>query len=184
MEQNLKKCSTCSEVKTVDNFHKDSRAKDGLSYRCKSCQTIRASEYRKQNKTKIQTCQKKYYEANKDSINMHLKVRHRTNPKINMLTTAKHRAKEKKVPFNLTQDDFNIPDRCPILNIPLNVADRKSSDNSPSLDRIIPDLGYVIGNVQVISKLANTMKSNANAEQLLRFAAWIMKEFNKEENDR
>jgi hypothetical protein len=184
MEEALKKCSVCSEVKTKDNFYKDSRSKDGLSCRCKCCQAIRASEYRSLNRERIRISQKKYYDSNKEDINNKLKIRHRLNPKINMLATAKHRAKQKGLPFNLTYDDIDIPLICPILNIPISVSDDESSDASPSLDKIIPELGYVVGNIQVISKLANTMKSNANIEQLLAFAKWINKEFNKEYNDR
>ena len=45
--------------------------------------------------------------------------------------------------------------------------------SSPSLDRIIPELGYVPGNVQVISHQANTMKSNATLKELKAFAAWV-----------
>ena len=44
---------------------------------------------------------------------------------------------------------------------------------SPSLDRIDPNKGYVKGNVQVISRLANIMKSNASPEELRAFANWV-----------
>jgi hypothetical protein len=184
VEEILKKCSVCSEVKTKDNFYKESSSKDDLSCRCKSCQNVRASEYRNSNRDKIRSYQKKYYDSTRQDVNSKLKIRHRLNPKINMLATAKHRAKQKGLPFNLTYADFDIPIVCPVLNIPINVSDNKSSDTSPSLDKIIPELGYVVGNVQVISKLANTMKSNANIEQLLAFANWVNKEFNKEHYDR
>ena len=39
--------------------------------------------------------------------------------------------------------------------------------NSPTLDRIDNDRGYVPGNVVVVSYMANSIKTNATAEQVL-----------------
>jgi hypothetical protein len=41
------------------------------------------------------------------------------------------------------------------------------------LDRVIPELGYVPGNVAVISLRANTMKQDATAAELRVLADWI-----------
>lgn len=98
-----------------------------------------------------------------------------------MLATAKHRAKKNDLPFSITVDDFDIPEYCPILKIKLEVNDGIALNNSPSLDKIIPELGYVVGNIQVISKLANSMKTNASVEELMLFAEWVFNNF--KEND-
>ncbi len=55
---------------------------------------------------------------------------------------------------------------CPILHIKLTHDGNR--DHSPSLDRIIPQKGYVKGNVQVISLRANRIKSDATLEELER----------------
>lgn len=47
-------------------------------------------------------------------------------------------------------------------------------DNSPSLDRIDPTKGYVPGNVQVVSFLANRAKSNLSDAQLRTFCTAIL----------
>lgn len=84
-----------------------------------------------------------------------------------MLTAAKQRAKRRGLPFELTLGDIDIPTECPILKIPL-VRNRRGGPqpNSPSLDRIVPEHGYVRGNVQVISHKANTIKSDATLDEL------------------
>lgn len=91
---------------------------------------------------------------------------------LKMWRSAKYRAAAKNIPFNITVEDIIIPEYCPILNIKLDRSIGKSKNDSctPSLDRIIPEKGYVKGNVQVISMLANTMKNHATKEQLLTFS--------------
>ena len=87
--------------------------------------------------------------------------------KCKMLSAAKHRAKLGGFAFNITTADINIPEFCPILGIRLKRAKGRSPQpNSPSLDRIKPTLGYVVGNVWVISHRANAMKQDATLAEL------------------
>lgn len=91
---------------------------------------------------------------------------------------AKYRAKKKNIEFSISIEDVVIPSHCPILGIELTMhADGTAGgkNNSYSLDRIDSSKGYVKGNVQVISYLANSMKRNATQEQLCAFAKWILK---------
>jgi len=83
-----------------------------------------------------------------------------------MWLSAKVRAKKKHVPFNIELSDVIIPAFCPLLGIPIRKSKKSLSPNSPSLDRIIPALGYVKGNVRVISHKANTAKSNLTIEEM------------------
>jgi hypothetical protein len=85
---------------------------------------------------------------------------------------AKARSKEKGLPFALTAADIIIPNFCPILGIPLQRGVGKVIDGSPSLDRIDSTLGYVPGNVQVISYRANTLKNSATRDEILLMAQW------------
>ena len=55
------------------------------------------------------------------------------------------------------------------LHIPLkNTSKGKPSEGSPSLDRIIPEKGYVKGNVIIVSHKANTIKSDASPKEIWR----------------
>ena len=100
-------------------------------------------------------------------------------PEARMYRRSKARAKDRGIEFAIDKEDIYIPEVCPILGVPLVVKSGSSggSDNSPALDRIDNGEGYVKGNVQVISHLANMMKSSANVEQLQKFAAWVNNTF-------
>lgn len=92
-----------------------------------------------------------------------------------LLANAKKRSIIKNIEFNLTIEDIIIPEYCPILNIPIKIgASMEERDNSPSLDRVNNDLGYIKGNVKVISNLANSMKRNLSKELLEVFSKNIM----------
>lgn len=82
-----------------------------------------------------------------------------------VLMSAKSRAKAKGVPFDIELSDIVIPDVCPVLGIPLFWGD-KLTNNTPSIDRLIPEKGYVKGNCVVISMKANRLKNNATKEEL------------------
>lgn len=90
------------------------------------------------------------------------------NPKKVMLIDAKKRAKERSLAFDITADDFVIPEVCPLLGIRLEPGIRYVRPQSPTLDRIISERGYVRGNVWVISHRANTIKQDASLEELKR----------------
>ena len=90
-----------------------------------------------------------------------------------LLRGAKRRALCSGLPFNLTIDDIHIPKICPVLGLSLEVCAGSGGATSPSLDRIVPPLGYTKGNVLVISGEANRLKSNATLDQLKRLVSYV-----------
>lgn len=101
----------------------------------------------------------------------------RTNtPEHRLLMAARRRAREFGVPFDLELDDFPvIPDECPILKIPLKRGIGHPTDNSPSLDRVVPELGYTKENVRIISYRANRIKNDSSLDEVLSVASYIMR---------
>ena len=83
-----------------------------------------------------------------------------------MYARAKSRAKKNNLPFNIELDDIFIPERCPLLGIKIESTEVRNSPNNPSLDKIIPEKGYIKGNVWVISNRANTLKNDATLQEL------------------
>ena len=90
-----------------------------------------------------------------------------------IFSLAKHRAKSKKIEFNIELSDIVIPELCPVLGLPLKTTIDGNRDLSPSLDRIDNTKGYIKGNIQVISFKANNMKCTANKNELIKFANWV-----------
>jgi len=68
------------------------------------------------------------------------------------------------------------PQRCPVFGKPFVERGVGFTNWSPSIDKIDPRKGYVKGNIQVISLLANCMKRDATPAQLKQFARWALKE--------
>lgn len=91
---------------------------------------------------------------------------------------AKRRALTKGVPFEIEHSDIVVPDVCPIMGIPFTVRGINVK-TSASVDRIVPELGYVKGNIRVISTQANRMKWDSTPEELESFCVGMLRELGK-----
>ena len=98
-----------------------------------------------------------------------------------MFHNAMRRAKENNQIFQITFEDVHIPERCPILNIELKAGEGHVQPNSPTLDKIIPEKGYVKGNVWVISHKANLLKSDATIEELESITKAVRKKIQEQQ---
>lgn len=85
------------------------------------------------------------------------------------------RARKKGIPFQLALNDLHIPTHCPILDIPLVRHGPGLFDDMPSIDRVIPELGYVPNNVNIISWKANRLKNNATLEEVKKILKYMQK---------
>jgi hypothetical protein len=83
-----------------------------------------------------------------------------------LLKSSKYRAKLNGLRHTLTLADIVVPERCPVLGLPLRKTKGRQGPNSPSLDRLNPRLGYVPSNVLVVSWRANEIKKNATPREL------------------
>lgn len=88
-------------------------------------------------------------------------------------TLARNRAKKNNLEFSIDINDIVIPEVCPVFGFELKRNEKSIQQNSATLDRIDNSKGYVKGNIQVISYLANTMKNQATDNQLIMFCEWI-----------
>lgn len=96
-----------------------------------------------------------------------------------MRNRAQQRSRKSGVEFDLKKEDIVVPNRCPILGLPLisHSGSPGGKKFSPSLDRKDPLKGYTKDNIWVISHLANQMKSHATIEEMVKFSRWVIKEY-------
>lgn len=78
-----------------------------------------------------------------------------------------------KAKWGVEFGDIKWNTHCPILGLELDYFAENRQENSPSFDRINPALGYVPGNVQIISWRANRIKNNATADELLKIGNYL-----------
>jgi len=82
--------------------------------------------------------------------------------------------------FNHLKD--NLPITCPVLGLQLDYSiNTPRTDCSPSIDRVDNNLGYVEGNVCVISWRANRIKMDGTATEHRKIASYIENFRNLEE---
>jgi hypothetical protein len=94
--------------------------------------------------------------------------------------SAKQRAKKSKVDFDIEIGDIIIPEYCPILKIKLDVRqgfsdNRKPRFNAPSIDRINSALGYIKGNIIIMSYKANVLKKDGTSTEHIKVAEFMEK---------
>lgn len=109
----------------------------------------------------------------KACFNEKQKAYYRKNPVIYLLNTCRARCKKNGVFFDLNKEDIVIPDKCPVLGIPLEFGTHGFHENSASIDRLDPEKGYIKGNVTVISFRANRIKCDATLEELKKLVTWL-----------
>ncbi len=158
--KSTKVCTGCGMEKSRGEFYpkKDKTHPNKVSSKCRKCLTKRSQAWHK----------------------AHPKPKKLRKPATfilerRMLNSARARAREFNLPFDLEPQDILIPSVCPVLGIPLvsGAGRGKFGKGSPSLDRIKPELGYVRGNVAVISYRANAIKQDANSAEIFLVARWV-----------
>lgn len=107
-----------------------------------------------------------------------------------MENTMSHQFRQRKnqaikngIPFTIELDDLEQPEFCPILGIKLNYGWGGKSGHlrdpaKATIDKVIPELGYVPGNVFIISWRANKLKSDMTFEELEKIMNYIKEKTN------
>lgn len=85
-------------------------------------------------------------------------------------------ANQKNIPFTILFNEIEQPEYCPVLGIKLNYGWsglNRRDDAKATIDKVIPEVGYVPGNVFVISWRANKLKGNMTLDELQKIMNYI-----------
>lgn len=135
--------------------------------RCGKCKEIK--EFSNFRKNKNSAFGYSYFCKDCDKQRIYIKDRRKI-----LLNSAKKRAKDNNLDFDISIEDIILPEYCPILNIKLEFNDKIVKDNSYSIDRINSSKGYVKNNIQIISFKANTIKNNASLEEIKKVYEFML----------
>ena len=161
-------CIKCNITLTEAN-HPEYAARNYV-YKCIYCLRLEKSNFAKGLSLDIKSNRSKKH---RDKLR-------EANPKLysarQMYSSSQKRAKKFKLDFDITSDYLYslCVDNCIILNTKIKYGGGDVNKFSASLDRINPKLGYVKGNVRIISNLSNMMKSSATEEELVKFSTYII----------
>lgn len=138
-------CKNCEQELPVESFSKHEQCVSGYdTSRCKLCK---------------KAIQKAKQEWAKKPI------------EAKILNRIKTRSTKKGIPFNLELEDIIIPEVCPVFKVPFIYGDHSWTY---SVDRIKPELGYVKGNIVIISNKANMMKNTGTIEEVKMLYEWMI----------
>ena len=129
----MKLCTRCGELKPSEEFHRNRAMPVGRTPQCSECHLVLARQTR-------------------------LRYRARF-----LIRGAKMRCRKSGVLFALDDYEAEVDEMisrgCALTGLPFNPTAEPRYD-SPSLDRITPELGYVPGNVRVILYCLNAALGN------------------------
>lgn len=158
-----KTCSMCKETKPFSEYHLCKSRNYRPNPYCKECSRTYRRERYARNKRVMRLQQKEMYSGPEGRLRY-------------LINRSRSRAKEEGIEHTITVEDLHMPEVCPYLKIPFTLEWGKGQlRTNASIDRIDPSKGYIPGNVQIISRAANTMKSDASEEELVQFAKSVLR---------
>ena len=118
-----------------------------------------------------------HYQSDRD------RYRAMNNTMAHQFRQRKNQSIKKGIPFTVELNDIEQPEYCPILGIKLNYAwgGKNGHLRDPAkatLDKVVPELGYIPGNVFIISWRANKLKSDMKIEELEKILTYMKEKIN------
>lgn len=150
-------CKNCNQEKDLSEFNKNKNI-------CRECDNERIRKYRKKNKEKIKVLvHEKYLQ----------------DPLKKILQSHKSICKKKNIPFSgydvLYEHLKPIFDRgeCEYCGKKFTPGNETLRNDSPSLDRLISENGYIVGNIAILCHDCNRRKQDISVEEMRKLINWV-----------
>jgi len=145
-------CNSCKSQKEKEYFVFRSDRPNKYRNICKECYKTRQRE--------------RYYERKK------------VNPFIFKHQKLSSSAKTRKIPYDLTPEFLKgiWTGFCPVSGEEIFISTsnaERTKENAAEIDRFIPELGYVKGNVTWVSRKFNRKKLDSSLEELKQLVSWL-----------
>lgn len=171
-------CSvTCANLYNAVEFRKQHREENPDRYRvCDTCGVEKNLEmFSLLDKTRVTGCERKTTCKPCSAARREQERRDRVwqdDARDVLWKLSRARAKRNGIEYTITKQDIVIPEYCPVLGIKLHREGRETWYAAPSIDRIDNKLGYIPGNIVIVSRRANKLKNNASIEELVMLAEY------------
>ena len=190
-----KTCSMCGKTKPIEcftidnrkehtkgNFRRKHKYKDGYYEHCKECNREKARKFRAEHKLKTGNAD---YRGSGKIVNIPKEDRLLMSAIRTRIAQSKQNNKRTGRPFNLTDDYMyklykSQSGLCALTNYPM-VIDG-DSNLKLSIDKIMPELGYVEGNVQWTLFCANRAKGDLLQEDFIKLCKMVIERATTIEN--
>jgi len=183
-------CSRCQGCypATATFFVLNKSCRNGLAGWCRTCRREYGRAWRARNQKRLRSKARAYYErVERPKTRARQLARLQRQPHKERAKILRYgilfRARELGLPidaahFTITRltEMLLAQPGCPCCGRLLDVSrkfDGKKNDASPSVDRIIPSQGYVIGNVAILCWRCNNLKRDATADELECVVRWL-----------
>jgi hypothetical protein len=158
-----KVCNSCNNHKPLSEFCKSNTTKDGLGYKCRSCD----KEYKNNICRFKRWFQPKVSYARSRGIEFTIEPEDIPGVKIRETITIRkinngHSSYTRKY---VSWEGAQYPQVCSKWGIELDWGMDGIQYNSPSLDRIDPKFGYIPGNVRLVCQSYNMAKGNCPPDE-------------------
>jgi len=173
----LNRCSNCRErsenyYKQYNKCNREQLKATSKRYRSNNLEKIRERDKKIQSELRrtenYKNKRELYNKNNKAKFAKYDRDRMANRPEYFLFNSARQRARKSNIEFSIKEKDIrallDTTKLCPLRNIVFERGNKGPTDNSITLDRIDSNKGYTKNNIQIISHLANLVKSDLNIE--------------------
>lgn len=189
-------CHRCGRRKprTREYFVVSKECRDGLSGTCKECARAYQARWRKEHPERDQRARARERAKARERWHQKVAARIANEPFKDRAVILRQGMTERARRLGLPYDSDRLTvsylmnwlkqqPQCECCGRALAIRrrlDQYKQDASPSIDRVRPELGYVLGNVALLCWRCNNLKRNASPEELLIIATWLRRRLGSE----